>query len=137
MQYLSKREVKNLLKPYGINYQGTSLFIRQKDKIYLVSKDIQKINPTDYKIISSGLYIGKIEKFGFRLTIEGTQLLKPKTNVLQTKNLDWLQGKDIETKEKFQGFVAIKYKNDFIGSGLYSKGKILNFVPKVRRIPAQ
>lgn len=133
MEFLSKRDIKNLLKPYGIIYKGSDIFINRKDKIYLVSKDVQKLKE-DYKIISQGLYIGKIEKSGFRLTIEGSQLLKPKTNILEVKNLDWLQGKDIDSKQKFIGFVAIKYKNDFLGSGVYSKGKILNFVPKVRRI---
>lgn len=137
MEFLSKREVKNLLKPYSIIYKGEGLFLKQKNKVYLVSKDIKEINLEQYKTMSVGVYIGKIEKMGFRLTIEGTQILKPKTNLLEVKNLDWLQGKDIKSDKKFQGFVAIKYKNDFLGSGLYSKGKIQNFISKIRRITAQ
>lgn len=153
MEVLSKRDVKNLLKPFGIIYKGTGLFIKTKNKIYLASKDIQEIDLSQYNVISSGVYIGKIEKMGFRLSIEGTQILKPKQNILEIKNLDWLKGKDIKTNKKFKGFVAIKYKTskskkicgtknkkflseDFLGSGLCSKGKIINFVPKTRRIPA-
>jgi len=135
MELLAKRDLKKLIKPFGIKPKGT--FLKKKNKVFLVSDSINQFKEEDFKTITAGLYIGKIEPFGFRLTIEGTQLLRPEENVLQVDNLDWLEGKDVITNKKFQGCVAIKYKDDFLGSGLYSQGKIKNFVPKIRRITPQ
>lgn len=135
MEFMSKRDMKKFLKPFGITAKET--FIKQKDKIYMVSKEIENLKEENYKLITAGVYIGKIEHQGLRLSIEGTQLLRPEDNVLQVKDLKWLEGKDIETKQKFQGFVAIKHKDDFLGSGLFKQGKIQNYVPKIRRIKLQ
>ena len=44
-----------------------------------------------------------------------------------------MKGIDISYNGK-SGFVLIKYENDFIGCGKITKDKILNFVPKERRL---
>ena len=74
-----------------------------------------------------------------RLSIEGSQIINPRKNVIELKENQvklWVMGNDIELDEKMENgeFYILKYKNNILGSGKYSDGKILNFVPKERRL---
>ena len=89
-----------------------------------------------------GLYIGKIESGEIRLSIEGSQLIGPtaKKNVLEITEKqvrNWLRGQNLETNSKQKAFVILKHKKDFLGSGKMKKGKVINSVPKIRRIKSQ
>jgi len=143
---LSKREVKNIIKQIQENFGIESLkldylFFKNNDnKIYLLSKEFSNIDQTKFRINNLGLYFAKIEPFGFRLSIEGSQLIGPKAtkNILEINNYEeWMKGNDIVADEKFKGCVLVKYKDKFLGSGFYSKGKIINFIPKSRRVRGQ
>lgn len=46
----------------------------------------------------------------------------------------WLFGNDIKVETECRGFVIVKNKNDFLGTGKVRGNEILNFVPKIRRI---
>src|SRR3989338_11508154 len=117
-----------------LDYQ---FFINQEKKIFIFNKDLE-IDFSKIRVNSLGLYFANI-KNELRLSIEGSQLIGPnsKKNILEVSNSqlqDWIHGRDIETEKEFKGFVLIKNKNDFYGSGKYKEGKILNFVPKERRL---
>lgn len=142
---LNSKEVKKILswlkEQYGIkDLRIDEVFLKSaKDKIYLVSKKISELEPKNLRINLIGMYFAKEEPNGFRLSIEGSQIIGPKA----TKNvafLDddqvkrWIRGEDIEYEEGLQGFVIIKGDNDFYGVGNYKEGRILNYVPKDRRI---
>ncbi|MEA3430498.1 MAG: hypothetical protein U9R08_04455, partial [Nanoarchaeota archaeon] len=78
-------------------------------------------------------------KKGIRLSIEGSQLVGPKAqkNIAKINNEQaqkWIRGEDIKIKQEFEGFVIIKHETNYIGSGKFKEGTILNFVPKVRRL---
>jgi NOL1/NOP2/fmu family ribosome biogenesis protein len=84
------------------------------------------------------MYFCEIDNLGMRLSIEGSQIIGPKAtkNILeindeQTKQ--WFKGEDLEMNGNFSGFLIIKYKDDFLGTGKYSNGKILNYIHKNRR----
>jgi NOL1/NOP2/fmu family ribosome biogenesis protein len=43
-------------------------------------------------------------------------------------------GQDIDVDGSYEGFVILKHGNDYVGSGKFKEGIILNFVPKARRL---
>ena len=143
MKILNKKQIKNILNTLNQQF-GTSLdldyvFLQsEKDKVFIVTKNIEKINLKNFRQINSiGLYFAKIERDGIRLSIEGSQLIGKKAtkNILELKDpTEWLQGKDIPNKTKLSGYFLIKHKNDFLGTGKAIETKIMNFVPKIRRI---
>ena len=142
LKLLSNKEKKLLLKrleeQFGFSEKlDYSFFINQDKKIFIFNKNAE-INFSKIKANSLGLYFANIEK-EIRLTIEGSQIIgsKSKKNILDVdeKQLhDWIRGEDIKTDKEFEGFVLVKNKNDFYGTGKYKEGKILNFVPKERRL---
>ena len=83
------------------------------------------------------MYFGKKEKGGFRLSIEGAQMIKAKKNVLEIDDrevLEWISRNDLKTSEKMNGFIIIRNKNDVYGVGKIKEGKVMNFVSKDRRV---
>ena len=47
-----------------------------------------------------------------------------------------MKGEDLNIEGDYSGFVIIKNKNDFLGTGKYKDGIILNYVGKERRVSA-
>ena len=113
--------------------------LSEKNKIYIVNKEIEKIDLSKLRVNSYGLYIAELRDNKIRLSIEGSQLIGAKSdkNILELddKNArEWLKGYDIDYDGGLKGFVIIKNKNDFLGCGKVANGKILNYVPKIRRL---
>ncbi len=140
---LSKKEIKKTIKQiqkqFGIKKLDLDyLFFKNNDnKFFIISKKLSDIDQLKFRINNLGLYIAKIEPFGIRLTVEGSQLIGSKAtkNVLETDNYkEWMEGNDLIIDKKFKGFVIIKNNKDYFGSGFYKNNKILNFIPKSRRI---
>ena len=142
LKLLSNKEKKLLFKQLQeqFDFSGNldySLFINQDKKIFIFNKDAE-INFSKIKVNSLGLYFANVEN-EIRLTIEGSQIIGPhsKKNILEINEdqlQDWIHGRDLETGKKLEGFVLIKNNNDFYGTGKYKEGKILNFIPKERRL---
>lgn len=112
--------------------------VKGKEKIYLVSRDVEKLALDQVNINNLGLYIAEIKK-ELRLSIEGAQYAGPHA----TKNVcdidkeqlkEWLKGEDIPIDGTYEGFVILKHGDDYVGSGKFKEGKIANFVPKARRL---
>ncbi len=109
-----------------------------KDKIYLMSKDVEQVELSNKRLDSIGLYFADVHDDNIRLSMEGSQLLGPiaTRNVIDITEQElkqWLRGEDLAKQGEWEGCVIIKYGADFIGSGKYSNGTIYNFVPKTRR----
>ena len=140
---LRKKEVKNILsllnKQFNFKDKLDYVFLQnEKGKIFIANKDVFDIDFKKIRINNIGLYFGQLRDNELRLSIEGSQLIGPfsKKNILELTNKqkeEWMKGIDISYNGK-SGFVLIKYENDFIGCGKITKDKILNFVPKERRI---
>lgn len=112
------------------------------DRLYLIAHDFAKVDPGTINIDAIGLYFGELRHGELRLSIEGSQLIGPRA----TKNVvtldpqqmrQWLNGQDLPWDGEAEGFVILRSGTDFLGSGKYkpAERKILNFVPKARRIP--
>jgi NOL1/NOP2/fmu family ribosome biogenesis protein len=145
-KFLNKKQVKEILdlikKQWDCELELDYTFmLSDKDKVYIVNRDIDRIDLSKLRINSLGMYLGEIKHNEIRLTIEGAQLVGPhaKKNVVELDDKEarlWLKGYDIEKEASVQGFVIMKHNNDFLGSGRCKEGKISNFVPKTRRIMA-
>src|SRR3989344_5309690 len=110
--------------------------LNQQEKNNIIGKLIEITN-----IEKTGFYFAKIdERTGdIRLSIEATQLLQNqiKKNIFELDDRqvnDWMSGSEILIKTNLKGFVIIKHKKDFLGSGKASENKIGNFIPKERRL---
>lgn len=156
LKILNTRQRKGILELLKQQYKSdfkkkaSELVILQssKNKIYLLSRDFAKVDDKKLRIDSAGLYFGEIMKNDeLRLSIEGSQLIGPiaKKNVVELDDEEtrlWLRGDDIEKELKTKGFVILKSRNketgryDFVGCGKYKaeEKKILNYVPKTRRV---
>ncbi len=85
----------------------------------------------------TGIYFGKIEKDGLRLSIEGSFIVGKlaKKSVLEVddeKAFRWMSGENIEASVK--GFCILKWGQYFLGCGKGDGKVVKNYVPKDRRV---
>jgi len=144
LRILNKKETERILdrikeqfaiNNFELNY---GMLMNKEGKIFLISKDINKVNLSKLRINELGLYIGRLDK-EIRLSIEGSQLFgryacKNIYEVNEEEASSWMQGNDIPCNKEFKGFVIIKFRDNYLGSGKCKDNKILNYVPKERRI---
>ena len=146
LKVLNTKEIKEILKlienQWNAKLKLDYTFLRNnKNRIFIINKDIVKIQLEKLRINSIGMYFCEIDKLGIRLSIEGSQIVGPLasknvTEISEEQEKQWLKGEDLEIKGNYSGFVIIKHNNDFLGSGKYKDGRILNYVSKSRRINA-
>lgn len=144
LKILNTKEVKNVYslikKQFGADVKLDYVFlISKKNKIYVVNKEVFDIDLSKLRVNSLGLYFGELRGDELRLSMEGSQLIGPKAikNVLELddkKAREWLRGYDLDLNSKCRGFLIIKHKGDFLGCGKAAGEKIMNYVPKIRRI---
>lgn len=140
---MRNKDIKNILKQiqeqFGCGVKGEHLFlIGKNDKVYITNPKFQEINTENLKINNTGSYFGKIEKGGFRPSIEGSELLdNPKKNVLELNDEEfqaYMAGENLMLDNKQENtYKVLKYKKHFIGSGRVSNNVLLNYIPKSRR----
>lgn len=142
-QQEKEKIVKQLNSQFGIKEIPWRIAKLGKERIILFSgeisdKEIQELDRIS-RIEGIGLYLGKEQIDGIRLSIEGTQLLKEQI----TKNIfeldekqaeQWMLGQELNININKKGFLIMKFKNDFLGTGKASENRITNFVPKSRRL---
>ncbi len=144
LKILNSRETKNIYKllKERFSFDKTldySFLINNKNRIYMINKDFSEIDIEKIRINSIGLYFGETFHNEIRLSIEGSQLIgKDCTkNILELnekESKEWLKGIDIDKEVEDRGFVIIKHDKDFLGCGKAVESKILNYVPKNRRL---
>lgn len=114
-------------------------FIRGKERIFTISRDVELIDMKNLRMNSIGLYIAEVKNGQLRLSIEGSQIIGPSA----TKNVyelseeqlkEWFKGNDLQIEGTYEGFVILKNGTDYVGSGKYKEGLIMNYVPKARRL---
>jgi len=143
LKILNKKEIKKILEKlnnqFGFEGELDYVFLlNNKDRIYLMTKDLAKIKIDSLRINSMGLYFAELPRDEIRLSIEGSQLVGKHCNknileLTQKEGKDWLKGFDLARKEE-KGFYLLKHEDDFLGCGRAVDDKILNFVPKNRRL---
>ncbi|MGB9748439.1 MAG: methyltransferase RsmF C-terminal domain-like protein [Candidatus Woesearchaeota archaeon] len=154
LKILNRKEIKKILKllrerfccDFGFDSDFDFGMLKSSSgKLYLVTKEISKLNFKKLKISRTGIYFADYEeKFKnnkIRLSIEGAQLIGAlaKKNILEIDESGlrkWFFGEDLIVKNASNvsdGFVILKYNNDFVGCGLLKQGILKNYVPKERR----
>ncbi len=144
LKILNSREIKEIYHlieaQWGVKLKLDYAFLKNsKSRVFIVNKDISKIDFSKLRINSVGMYFCEVDELGIRLSIEGSQIVGPKAekNIVEITGeqaRQWLKGEDLETKGNYHGFVILKINDDFLGAGKYRDGKILNYVNKGRRV---
>ena len=146
LKILNSKEIKEILKlienQWNAKLKLNYAFLKNnKNRIFIVNKDISKIELEKLRINSIGMYFCETRNDKIRLSIEGSQIVGPKAmkNIVEINSLQvkqWMKGEDLEIENKgdYNGFVIIKHNNDFLGTGKYKDGKVLNYVGKSRRV---
>ncbi|MBR9699956.1 hypothetical protein GOV09_05855 [Candidatus Woesearchaeota archaeon] len=145
MEYkiLNSREMKktiSLLERFGYKKKLDYAFLmNNKNRIFLVNKDFRNIDTSKLRVNNIGMYFGELHANEIRLSIEGSQLIGPdcSENILKLDDedaLDWLRGIDLSKEIEEKGYYLIKNKDDFLGCGKAVDKKLLNYVPKNRRL---
>lgn len=145
LKILNNREIKEIYKliekQWGAKVKLDYGFLENnKSRVFIISKDISKIDISKLRINSIGMYFCEIDSKGIRLSIEGTQIVGPRAskNIVELNEEEtkkWFRGEDLEKECKdCSGFVILKHNNDFLGTGKYVNGKVLNYVGKTRRV---
>jgi NOL1/NOP2/fmu family ribosome biogenesis protein len=144
LKILNKKQIKEILalikQQWNADIDLDYAFLKDKDdKIFIINKEFAELDLTKLRINNIGLYFAQKMIDGLRLSIEGSQIIGPKAkkNILelnkkQTK--EWFQGNDIEVKTEMQNYVILKHESDFLGTGKIKENKILNYIPKARRL---
>ena len=144
MHFLSQKEIKGILQQleqqFGFHEKLPYVFAKsEKNKIYIINEDIKNLDRNHIRINSIGMYFGELLDDGIRLSIEGAQMIGPRARLsialLDDREMqEWLRGEDIPNRFDLRGYILIKNKDDFLGCGKATENKILNYVPKTRRI---
>ncbi len=140
------KEITKLLhQQWGYDEKLDCGFLQKENDIFMVTRDIDKIDLSALNVNSLGLYFGELRHEQLRLSIEGSQIIGKKA----TKNIvelngsqlqQWLSGEDLDLSGSNGGscennaYVIIRNKSDFFSCGRIKDGKLLNFVPKARRL---
>jgi NOL1/NOP2/fmu family ribosome biogenesis protein len=145
--FLWPKEVKiiqeQLKEQFSIKlYDPMKLVRTAKDKIRFFTgsmdiEDIKQIGEIAF-IETLGLYGIREDKSGeLRLSIDATQILEANNNILQLSEKEtsnYLKGEDID-KVADKGMLIIKSSDsDFLGCAKSTGEKLLNHIPKARRI---
>ena len=137
-------EIEKILeKNYGIKipfkYQLVKLG-KEKLRIFtgnLGARDILILSKI-LTIDTIGLYFAFFKDDELRISFDSAILFG--RNAINSVSLndreakEWLRGQDLEKNTQIRGYVVIKYNDNILGCGKATGRKILNFVPKERRI---
>jgi len=149
IQILNSKEVRHIreivFKEFGYFLEEDYAYLQNENrKIFLVNKDLSKIDTKKLIIDKLGLYFGEINDSEFRLSKEGAQLLgrEAQKNKKELKNVvsltteelkEYFLGKDLEKDLGANKIVLIEYNGEILGCSKYKEGKILNYLPKMHR----
>ncbi len=147
LKILNSREIKEILSmiegQWGARMKLEYGFLKNnKNRYFIVNREISKIDISKLKLNNVGMYFCEIDAKGIRLSIEGSQIIGPEATknevgIEEDEMKRWFMGEALHKEcENCSGFVVLKNKNDCLGCGKYSNGKILNYVSKARRISA-
>src|SRR3989338_8387694 len=129
------KEIRNLIEEqWGARIKLDYGCLRnRKNRIFVISRDISAINTSALRLNSAGMYFCEVDAKGIRLSIEGSQLIGARAtkNIVELNDDEtkkWFKGEYIKKEsESCKGFVILKHNNDFLGTGKYANGKILNY----------
>ncbi len=140
IEFFYKSDTKNLLNyKFYIN--------RNNGKVYLsnIQINLDDLNINSNKIAIIGVYFGTFhEKNRFRLSIEGSKFVSPQENYVELDENyinKYIAAKDLDINEVRNinhnnncSFLIVKYNNENLGCVTLKNDKLLNYIPKARRL---
>jgi len=147
MKFIKSSEKKKLLRQleeqFGIEELPFMLIETGKQKIRGFSGTMTKEEIRELGEIANveiiGAYLIKKER-KLRLSLDGTTILKEQIskNVVEIDDEQlesWFKGNNLDVqKEKGVYVIRVQGTNDFLGCGISDSKKIINYLPKERRI---
>ncbi len=136
-----RRIVEQLEKQYGITDLPYLLLETGKEKIRGFSGSLSKDEIIKLAQIINieliGMYLMRKEH-DLRLSFDALHILKDQitTGVIDLTAEEyqkWIRGNDLE-RQASKGTCIIRYKSDFIGCGKSTGERVLNHIPKERRL---
>jgi len=150
IKFFSRKEKNRIEKIIEKNYcakldlSNVILAKTSNEKVWVLSKEVGKLDISKLKVINVGLYLGRLKaNEKILLSIEGCQLVgrQARRNIAilnETEAEKFIQGQDVEVEKsvdcKERNFVLVKYKEDFLGAGKFVNNKVENLVSKSRRL---
>jgi len=144
-----KKKILEKLSYYGITKLPHLLIPSGKEKIRGYSGDLSMDEISNLGNIANmeniGLYLFHEYETEIRLSTDAIHILKDQiTKNILVLNKDqkqmWFKGQDIpipdEWKNQENGFRVLKFEDDFIGCGKLVDDRLINYMPKERRIKA-
>ena len=146
MKILSSSEKKKIInklnEQFGISDIPFRMLQFGKEKIRVFSGNLpsEKIMAIEknLRVENAGLYIVRIVKDGIRLTIDGTHFFKNNITkgilrIEDTQTEIWMKGEDLDINTD-KRYAILKNNNDFLGCGKSTGEKIINTIPRERRV---
>lgn len=115
--------------------------LNKRERVYVCNKEIFDIQQEALRTNAFGLYFGTYMIDGFRLSLEGSQMIGD----LATKNVfeisdsqfeEYIKGENLvcEIEEFQKQYVIVKHNSDFVGVGRVKDGVFNNHLPKSRKL---
>ncbi len=131
-------EFRDYLKlRFGISIPKWLIFEKKGDRILAYVKDVKFIKDYD----TFGISAGKSTSFGYKPSTEFLQMfgdvsMKNVVFVSNDEAKEIAKGKDIEVKDYIatDGYVIVMFEGKVLGCGLLKKNKLINQIPKSKRI---
>ena len=150
LKVLNSKEAKEihsmLEKEFGYGGRPDAVFMlnEKKERIYIFTRDLARMDISRLRVDSMGLYFASIFRGQIRLTIEGSQMIggectKNIIDVGRAEMQSWLKGEQLQLAGRDAeagAFVIIRHNNDYLGCGKVAGDAILNYIPKTRYISA-
>jgi len=141
------REIKEILvEQFGYALPEDYAYLQtEKDKIFLITKDLVKLDLDKLIVDKLGLYFAEINHGEVRLSKEGAQLLGDEARKNKVTLLNVVPLSAEEMKKYFAGenlikdlgpekkLVLLKFESNIFGCAKYKEGEILNYLPKNHR----
>ncbi len=143
VRVLNSKEKKEILEiienQFGFIFDTDRVFFKNHEDLFLVNREaFDRVQPS-WRVNSMGVYFGEVKNNQIRLSIEGSQFVgeHAKKGILDIPSSivgDFLAGATLPFEHEDTGYVIVRYGKDFIGCAKVKENKLLNFVPKARRI---
>ena len=147
-EVLNGKKVRHLMKlleeQWGITEMPECGFLQKGNDVFLITRSVDAIDLRTLNLNSLGLYFAELRNGQLRLSIEGSQIIGKKAkNVISLDDAQirqWIRGEDVALEpgpsgeSRTDSFCIVGNDGDFHGCGRVKEGKLLNFVPKSRRI---
>ena len=138
-----KKLLRKLNEQFGIENLLGTIIKNKQDQFFIFQGNYTRKQIRELEQVANidriGIYFTSQLNKEFRLSIEGTRILKDQItkNIVELTDQEaetWIMGHEIEKTTNLKGFVIIKYKDEFLGTGKASENKITNYIPKSRRL---